>query len=223
MWMSEQPGLVGQRGQRVGRLELALVGRVVEVVARGDPVGARWTAGRPGPCGTCPTASRRPAGSTGSRPCRTAGTSGSTSVSMPRTSSEYGGCSVTKRSRPRRSATHCASTIWLGREGRASRRSGSCPGADQVGQRRQRLVDVGVRLGPVDLVEVDPVGAAAGAGLSRPPGRSSGASCRAGWGPSPIVGRGPWWPGRRRRAGPRPAPCRRSPRTRRGSRRRRCR
>ena len=30
---------------------------------------------------------------------------------MPRTSIEYGGCSHTKRSRPRRSATHCASTI----------------------------------------------------------------------------------------------------------------
>ena len=33
---------------------------------------------------------------------------------MPRTSSEYGGCSHMNRSRPRRSATHCASTIWLG-------------------------------------------------------------------------------------------------------------
>ena len=37
---------------------------------------------------------------------------GSTSDSTPRTRMEYGGCSVTKRSRPRRSATHCASTIW---------------------------------------------------------------------------------------------------------------
>ena len=36
---------------------------------------------------------------------------GSTSASIPRTSSEYGGCSQTNRSRPRRSATHCASTI----------------------------------------------------------------------------------------------------------------
>ncbi len=39
---------------------------------------------------------------------------GSTSVSTPRTSSEYGGCSQTKRSRPRRSATHWASTICDG-------------------------------------------------------------------------------------------------------------
>ena len=37
---------------------------------------------------------------------------GSTSASIPRTSIEYGGCSQTNRSRPRRSATHCASTIW---------------------------------------------------------------------------------------------------------------
>jgi len=31
-------------------------------------------------------------------------------------------------------------------------------GPHQIGQRAERLVDVGVRLGPVDLVEVDPVG-----------------------------------------------------------------
>ena len=30
---------------------------------------------------------------------------------MPRLTIEYGGCSVRNRSRPRRSATHCASTI----------------------------------------------------------------------------------------------------------------
>ncbi len=36
---------------------------------------------------------------------------GSTSASIPRTRIEYGGCSHTKRSRLRRSATHCASTI----------------------------------------------------------------------------------------------------------------
>ena len=36
---------------------------------------------------------------------------GSTSASTPRTRIEYGGCSVTNRSRPRRSAVHWASTI----------------------------------------------------------------------------------------------------------------
>ena len=36
---------------------------------------------------------------------------GSTSASMPRTSSEYGGCSQTKRSRSRSRAAHWASTI----------------------------------------------------------------------------------------------------------------
>ena len=41
---------------------------------------------------------------------------GSTSFSIPRTRMEYGGCSVTKRSRARRSATHWASTIsWAGK------------------------------------------------------------------------------------------------------------
>jgi hypothetical protein len=33
---------------------------------------------------------------------------------MLRLTIEYGGCSVRKRSRPRRSATHCASTISEG-------------------------------------------------------------------------------------------------------------
>ena len=42
-------------------------------------------------------------------PCRCA--IGRTSTSMPRTSSEYGGCSVRKRWRFRSRATHCASTI----------------------------------------------------------------------------------------------------------------
>src|SRR5262249_36744847 len=33
--------------------------------------------------------------------------------------------------------------------------------SDEVGERAQRLVDVGLELGPMDLVEVDPVGAEA--------------------------------------------------------------
>ncbi|RPK53292.1 hypothetical protein EES40_01445 [Streptomyces sp. ADI93-02] len=36
---------------------------------------------------------------------------GRTSRSMPRFRIEYGGCSVRNRARPRRSETHCASTI----------------------------------------------------------------------------------------------------------------
>ena len=44
-------------------------------------------------------------------PIRYFSATGSTSASMPRTKIEYGGCSVTKRPSPRRSATHCASTI----------------------------------------------------------------------------------------------------------------
>ena len=36
---------------------------------------------------------------------------GRTSFSMPRVRIEYGGCSVTNRSRPRSRAVHCASTI----------------------------------------------------------------------------------------------------------------
>ena len=37
---------------------------------------------------------------------------GRTSASMPRTRIEYGGCSVTNRSRFRSREIHCASTIW---------------------------------------------------------------------------------------------------------------
>src|SRR3954470_339611 len=83
---------------------------------------------------------------------------GSTSSSMSRVRIEYGGCSVRKRSRPRSRAIHCASTI-------------SAPGvrrgagvadlafADEVGQRAERLLNVGVRRRAVDVVEVDVVGA----------------------------------------------------------------
>ena len=76
---------------------------------------------------------------------------------MWRTKIEYGGCSVRKRDRPRRSAVHCASTICQ-------------PGyvedpevADlalplEVGERAERLLDVRIGLGTVDLIKVDVVG-----------------------------------------------------------------
>src|SRR3954454_18574929 len=105
-------------------------------------------------------------------PCRAQ--VGRTSFSTPRTRIEYGGCSHTKRSRPRRSATHLGSTIWPGGEGGlpmertfAARREGraadvaNLAGAHEVGEGAEGLVDVGVELGAVDLVEVDPVGAEA--------------------------------------------------------------
>src|SRR2546423_12836036 len=65
---------------------------------------------------------------------------GSTSFSTPRTSSEYGGCSHTNRSRPRRSATHLASTIWLAgevhepleRDFPARTRAGNAPGVSST-------------------------------------------------------------------------------------------
>ena len=77
---------------------------------------------------------------------------------MPRTRIEYGGCSVTNRSRLRSREAHWASTIW---------RPGVRRGADvadlalvdEVGEGAEGLLDVGVRAGPVHLVEVDVVGA----------------------------------------------------------------
>jgi hypothetical protein len=43
---------------------------------------------------------------------------------------------------------------------------------NEVGERGEPLVDVGVRVGAVDLVQVDPVGDAARTSMpSRPPGR----------------------------------------------------
>ena len=62
-----------------------------------------------------------------------------------------------KRSRRRSRATHWASTICRAGE---RRRADVADLAllDEVGQRAERLVDVGVGVGAVDLVEVDVVG-----------------------------------------------------------------
>ena len=76
---------------------------------------------------------------------------------MPRTKIEYGGCSHRNRSRPRRSATHCASTICsagkvelpITRTLPWCTRSDSAPSVSSMSVRR---------VGPVGLVEVDVVG-----------------------------------------------------------------
>ena len=47
----------------------------------------------------------------------------------------------------------------------------------------ERLLEIGVRVGPVHLVEVDPVGAEPASGWRRRRGAGGGASCRSGWGP----------------------------------------
>ena len=89
-------------------------------------------------------------------PCRW--TVGRTSSSMPRTRIEYGGCSVTNRSRPRSRAAHWASTIWLAGVGRGPDVADLAL-ADEIGEGAEGLLDIGVRAGPVHLVEVDVVGA----------------------------------------------------------------
>ena len=61
-----------------------------------------------------------------------------------------------KRSRPRRSRDPLRLDDLVGGEGRAADVA-DLPGAHEIGQRAERLVDVGVGLGAVDLVEVDPV------------------------------------------------------------------
>src|SRR3954471_12361252 len=89
-------------------------------------------------------------------PCRCV--VGRTSSSMPRTRIEYGGCSVTNRSRCRSREAHCASTIWPA-GGRRGADVADLAGPDEVGERAEGLRDVGVGAGPVHLVEVDVVGA----------------------------------------------------------------
>ena len=79
---------------------------------------------------------------------------------MPRTRIEYGGCSVMNRSRPRRSATHWASTIRSAGIGGASE-GADLAGVDEIAERPEGLVDVGGLIRPVDLVEIDVVGAEA--------------------------------------------------------------
>jgi hypothetical protein len=69
---------------------------------------------------------------------------------------EYGGCSVRKY--PSAALGDGTGLDDLGRrEGRAAE-GADLSLADKVGERRERLLDVGRRVGPVDLVQVDPVG-----------------------------------------------------------------
>ena len=85
---------------------------------------------------------------------------GSTPRSMPRITIEYGGCSHTKRSRLRRSLVHCASTMYSAGNVECPRYR-IFPWWTRSRQRAERLVDVGVVVGAVDLVQVDVVGAEA--------------------------------------------------------------
>ena len=76
----------------------------------------------------------------------------------PRTRIEYGGCSLTKRCR-RRSRADPLRLDDLRRRERRGADVADLALLDEVGERAERLVDVGLRVGAVDLVEVDPVGA----------------------------------------------------------------
>jgi hypothetical protein len=69
---------------------------------------------------------------------------GSTSFSMPRTRIEYGGCSVTNRSRIATLRHPLRFDDLVGREGRAAEVA-DLPDPHQIGQGAQRLVDVGIR------------------------------------------------------------------------------
>ena len=157
-WISVMPGLVGELRERVGGVELALVRRDREVVALREHRARAATSRSSAPLRHLPDSQPPASGLHGITPMPWRRQVGSTSASIPRTRIEYGGCSQTKRSRPRRSATHCASTIGSRRERRGADVA-DLARRDEVGQRAERLVDVGVGLGAVDLVEVDPVGA----------------------------------------------------------------
>jgi hypothetical protein len=99
---------------------------------------------------------------------------GSTSASTPRTSIEY---LLADEAFPAAALRDPLGLDDLRRqEGRAAGVA-HLPGADQVGQRAQSLVDVGRRVGPVDLVQVDAVGAqAAQAVLALPDDPAGGVS-----------------------------------------------
>jgi len=75
---------------------------------------------------------------------------------MPRTRMEYGGCSVMKRSRPRRSATHCASTICSAGNVELPKER-ILPWCTRSLSARAFLIDVDRLVGAVDLVQVDVV------------------------------------------------------------------
>jgi hypothetical protein len=79
---------------------------------------------------------------------------------MPRTRIEYGGCSGSEALQaplPRRPLRF--HDLTGGKGGRAD--VADLALMDEIGQRAERVVDVGVRVGTMHLVEVDPVGAQA--------------------------------------------------------------
>ena len=136
---------------------------------------------------------------------------GSTSASMPRTSIEYGGCShdepiapapLRRSTAPRRSRGRGRSSCRGSAPCPARRGRSSAPSVSSIG---------GVRLGPVHLVEVDPVGAEPAQAVLDGAHDPAAGVAAVGCGPRPSA-RGTWSPARRRRGG-RAGPCRRSPRT----------
>ena len=156
-WTSETPASSASVGQREHGLELAGVlrqstGRAVRAGARR---GSRSAASRRR-AGSDRTASRRPAGSTAAPPRSAArrpaapraprrGPGSSTAAARPP--------AAPARARARRTAPRRAATA-----GRSSADVADLAGVHEVAQRAEGLLDVGVRLGPVHLVEVDPVG-----------------------------------------------------------------
>ena len=150
-------GLVGQVPERVGGLELGLVGGDREVVAVGDHRRAprRQVVGALAPAPRQPAAGERaprddahdvtPGRSAADRPPRRA------------RGSNRAAARQTNLVSPRWRATHCASTTCA--DG-VRRRADVADLAlrDEVRQRAERLLVVGPRVPAVHLVEVDPVG-----------------------------------------------------------------
>ena len=125
-------------GERVDGLELALVVGKRQVEAA---PAAGWRASStaaPGP--TVRPVSQPPAsGLHGMTPMPYCCAVGSTSPRSRGPGSSTAAARSMKRSRPRRSATHCASTIWLGGERRGAEVRGSCRrGRDRSARRASR-------------------------------------------------------------------------------------
>ena len=110
-WVSDRPASSARDTSDLHQVELALVlGQLVVEAVRHATGPARRRA-RERPLRYRPVSQPPASGLHGITPMPYFWQVGSTEVSMPRTKIEYGGCSHRNRSRPRRSATHCASTI----------------------------------------------------------------------------------------------------------------
>ena len=154
-----EPGLVGELRQRVGRLELALVLRQAHVEAAGDALGAARLrrVGALAPLAREPAARQRAPG----HHAHAVAAAHRQHVALdPAHEQRVGRLLGHEALAPAPLRRPLRLHDLVRREGGAAEVEDLAL-AHQVGEGAERLVDVGVRVGAVDLVEVDVVGAQA--------------------------------------------------------------